>query len=130
MRCGGMIVEGLVIAGLGLSAVPWFAGLMMAVIGFSMALQFIIVGSLRPRIVPAHLLGRATSAGRLIGLAGAPVLDSGTTNRSGSSILRIAALLTTAVRSRSALMGCVLAMIAMSTRSLTRLLFAGCPSRA
>jgi hypothetical protein len=33
--------------------------------------------------------------------------------------LRIAALLTTAVRKRSALTACVLAMIVMSTRSLT-----------
>ena len=73
MRCGGMVVEGLVIAGLGLSSTPWFAGLMMAIAGFTMSLQFIIVGSLKPRIVPARLLGRVTGAGRLIGLAGTPV---------------------------------------------------------
>jgi hypothetical protein len=43
--------------------------------------------------------------------------------------LRIAALLTTAEVSAVAWTVCVLAMIAMSTRSLTRLLLVGCPVR-
>ncbi|WP_448321907.1 MFS transporter [Streptomyces sp. CO7] len=72
MRCIGMTVEGLAIVGLGLSENAWVAGAMMAVVGFSMSVQIVIVGSLRQRLAPAEIRGRVLSASRLISLMGAP----------------------------------------------------------
>jgi len=72
MRCIGMTVEGLAVAGMGLTGNPWVAGGMMAVIGFSMSIQIVIVGSLRQRMAPAKIRGRVLSASRLISLMGAP----------------------------------------------------------
>ncbi|MEV5156693.1 MFS transporter [Streptomyces werraensis] len=72
MRCVGMSVEGLAVVGLGLTRSPWVAGAMMAVIGFSMSVQIVIVGSLRQRLAPPEIRGRVLSASRLISLAGAP----------------------------------------------------------
>jgi MFS family permease len=72
MRCIGMSVEGLAVAGLGLTDSPWVAGAMMATIGFSMSVQIVIVGALRQRLAPAEIRGRVMSASRLISLVGAP----------------------------------------------------------
>jgi MFS family permease len=72
MRCIGMTVEGLAVVGLGLTGNPWVAGGMMAIIGFSMSIQIVIVGSLRQRLAPAEIRGRVLSASRLISLMGAP----------------------------------------------------------
>ncbi|MFJ6611194.1 MFS transporter [Streptomyces sp. NPDC091289] len=72
MRCVGMTVEGLAIVGLGLSEDPWVAGAMMAIVGLSMSVQIVVVGSLRQRLAPAAIRGRVLSASRLISLLGAP----------------------------------------------------------
>ncbi|WP_051827663.1 MFS transporter [Streptomyces bicolor] len=72
MRCIGMTLEGLAIVGQGLTGNPWIAGGMMAVIGFSMSVQIVVVGSLRQRLAPAEIRGRVLSASRLISLVGAP----------------------------------------------------------
>ncbi|MFF3617207.1 MFS transporter [Streptomyces sp. NPDC002580] len=72
MRCIGMTVEGLAVVGLGLTGNPWVAGGMMAIIGFSMSVQIVIVSSLRQRLAPAAIRGRVLSASRLISLMGAP----------------------------------------------------------
>ncbi|MBM7172039.1 MFS transporter [Streptomyces sp. G44] len=72
MRCVGMTVEGLAIVGLGLTDNPWVAGAMMAVVGLSMSVQIVTVGSLRQRLAPAAIRGRVLSASRLISLLGAP----------------------------------------------------------
>lgn len=72
MRCIGMTVEGLAVVGLGLTGNPWVAGGMMAIIGFSMSVQIVIVGALRQRLAPAEIRGRVLSASRLISLMGAP----------------------------------------------------------
>ncbi|WP_407837544.1 MFS transporter [Streptomyces sp. DSM 116496] len=73
MRVLGMSLEGLAIIGQGLTGSPWVAGAMMAVIGFSMSVQIVIVGSLRQRLAPANIRGRVLSASRLISLVGAPI---------------------------------------------------------
>ncbi|MFC9587006.1 MFS transporter [Streptomyces yangpuensis] len=72
MRGVGMTLEGLAIVGQGLTGSPWIAGAMMAVIGFSMSVQIVVVGSLRQRLAPAAIRGRVLSASRLISLVGAP----------------------------------------------------------
>ncbi|MGP4011170.1 MFS transporter [Streptomyces sp. 4N124] len=72
MRCLGMVVEGLAVVGLGLTGNPWVAGGMMAIIGFSMSVNIVIVGALRQSLAPAEIRGRVLSASRLISLMGAP----------------------------------------------------------
>jgi MFS family permease len=72
MRCIGMTLEGLAIVGIGLAPNAWVAGAMMAVIGLSMSIQIVVVGSLRQRLAPAKIRGRVLSASRLISLVGAP----------------------------------------------------------
>jgi MFS family permease len=53
---------------LGLTASPAIAAAMMAVDGFVVLIQAVVVVSLRQRIVPAELLGRVTAVYRMIAL--------------------------------------------------------------
>ncbi|WP_327358871.1 MFS transporter [Streptomyces sp. NBC_01304] len=72
MRFLGLIVEGLAVVGLGLTENPWVAGGMMAIVGFSMSVNIVVVGALRQRLAPPEIRGRVLSASRLISLVGAP----------------------------------------------------------
>ncbi len=65
-------VEGFAILGLAAAPNPYLAGLALAVCGAAMGATMVLAPSLRQAIVPAHLMGRATSTSRMLAMCAAP----------------------------------------------------------
>jgi MFS family permease len=70
---GTRTAESVAVLLVGLTTSAWLAGAALALVGAATAIYNVLVQSLRQAAVPAHLLGRAISAFRLIGLGTIPI---------------------------------------------------------
>ena len=68
-----IVATGVAFAGIGLVTQPLFTGALFMVVSASAAANMVVIASLRMRLVPNHLLGRVTSASRMVSLGGLPI---------------------------------------------------------